>query len=651
VREGRPNPVRSGIIFPVFVAGVAVLVGHLYTIQIRDHAWYVERGRRQSQTSTKIPAIRGSILDRNNVALALSLKTPTVFADPGIIAVPGRIRRWLPDTLGISRQTFKTFLREQPDELRREIQRRVNNPTLKGVAALTKQLAIHTKTPENVLLGRLKAAVYRRINDAVDQAAPVLGIDPAELRKTFCRSTRFVWLQRPATKKMAEQVAALKIRGIVVKHEYTRQTIGALSIGQWLGFMGDEGSGLEGLERMFEADLRGTPGLARLRRDGRGKRIADSADPTIVPRHGCHIRLTVDSRIQAVVNEEISQVFGTFTPVAVSVIVMEPDTGRVLALDSEPGLDVSKLGDLSRRELERRMRNHPVQSVYEYGSTFKPFIVAAALDLKLVTPETKINCENGVWRFRGRTLHDSHPNGILTVSGVTEQSSNIGAAKLGLKLGDRRLRQFVTAYYFGRRLGVRMPSEGVGKVTPESRWSYYTTTSVPMGQEISGTPLQLINAFCSLINGGRLMQPYVVESVEDPNTGEVTRRSPAVLGRVIREETSAQMRDILRQVVLRGTAKKLKSCKYPIGGKTGTAQKSARGGYSREKYVGSFIGFAPIDRPRICVLVMVDEPDKSKGYYGGTVAAPAVGRIIDRALAILESTPERNGQGSVLAAR
>jgi cell division protein FtsI/penicillin-binding protein 2 len=174
---------------------------------------------------------------------------------------------------------------------------------------------------------------------------------------------------------------------------------------------------------------------------------------------------------------------------------------------------------------------------------------------------------------------------------------------------------------------------------------------VPMGQEIAGTPLQLITAFCSLINGGLLMQPYVVDSLHDPNTGEITRRSPALLGRMIREETSARMREILRQVVLRGTAKNLQKCKYPIGGKTGTAQKSARGGYSREKYVGSFIGFAPYDRPRIAVLVMVDEPHKSAGYYGGTVASPAVGRIIDRTLAVLESTPEQNGNQPEVAAR
>ncbi len=651
MREARPSPVKSGMVLPIFLLCVVGLIGRLYTIQICDHAEHVERARRQSQTITEIPAVRGSILDRNGVALAVSLKTPAVFVDPGIIAIPAHIRSWLPEVLGISPQVFRTFVNQQPDELRPEVQRQINDPTFERMATLTRRLAAYTKTPEDVMIGRLKTAVNGQLSAVADQVAPILGMDRSELLKTFRRDTRFVWLRRPATREMAEQIAALKLRGLGIKHEYARKTTNELRIGQWLGFVGQDGHGLEGLERHFESDLSGAPGMAQLRRDGRGRRIADSAEPTVAPRHGFHLQLTVDARIQAIVGEEIEKVFETFSPISVSAIVMDPHTGSLLALDSAPGLNVSKLGELSRTELERRMRNHPVQSVYEYGSTFKPFIVAAALDLGLVTPENRINCEQGAWRYRGRTLHDTHPNGILTISGVIEKSSNIGAAKLGLILGDQRLRNVVQAYHFGRPLGLRMPAEGAGKLTSERQWSYYTTTSVPMGQEIAGTPLQLITAFCSLINGGLLMQPYVVDSLHDPNTGEITRRSPALLGRMIREETSARMREILRQVVLRGTAKNLQKCKYPIGGKTGTAQKSARGGYSREKYVGSFIGFAPYDRPRIAVLVMVDEPHKSAGYYGGTVASPAVGRIIDRTLAVLESTPEQNGNQPEVAAR
>jgi cell division protein FtsI (penicillin-binding protein 3) len=271
------------------------------------------------------------------------------------------------------------------------------------------------------------------------------------------------------------------------------------------------------------------------------------------------------------------------------------------------------------------------------------------LDLGRAVPDTRINCENGCWRYRHRTLHDHHPYGILPVSDVIVHSSNIGAAKLGLLLGPQRLARVVELYHFGEEYGVRLPAEEPGIVTRRDRWTYYTTTSVPMGQEIAGTPLQLIAGFCSLINGGRLMEPFIVAAVENPNSGDVTRRTPIEVRRVIRPATSATMRRILAQVVERGTGRRLREARYPIGGKTGTAQKrAAAGGYSHDKFVASFIGFAPVDEPKLCVLVMADEPQGA--HYGGTVAAPAVGRIIDSSLALLEAAPPSES-GPVVAVR
>jgi cell division protein FtsI (penicillin-binding protein 3) len=443
---------------------------------------------------------------------------------------------------------------------------------------------------------------------------------------------------------VAARVRALDVRGVCVREEFTRETAKDLSVGQWLGIVGADGRGLEGLERVLDRRLRGTPGLAVLAKDGRGKKIAHSADPAVPPRDGGIVRLTIDTRVQQILDEEIHAVHAEFTPVAVSGIVMEPDTGRILALDSVPGLEPSDLGRLSRAELRPRLRNHPVQSVYEYGSTFKPFVVAAALDLGLVTPDTRVQCENGCWVYRRRRLHDHHPYGLLTVTDLIVHSSNIGAAKVGLLLGDERLRQFVAWFHFGSPLGISLPAEEPGLVTPTRRWTYYTTTSVPMGQEIAGTPLQLITAFCALINGGRLMQPYIVESFEDPNTGDHTCRTPRRLHQVLQPRTSAVMRGILGQVVERGTGRALRRCKYPIGGKTGTAQK---GNPADGKYVASFVGFAPVDRPRVCVLVMADEPQGA--HYGGQVAAPAVGRIIDRTLSLLDSAPQDDRRGPAVA--
>ncbi len=634
VRESQPGRLKIGLLFPLFLAGVAVLVGRLYNIQIQNHEFLVELARKQSETTVKIPAVRGTICDRNGVPLAFSLKTPAIFADPGIVAVPAKIRRWLPNLLGVPRPTFKKLLMS-----RRDIRDAVNDPTLERTVHVVKELAKFLRVPENALLVRLRSAVDDRIAEAARKASPVLGLPEAGLRRALSRERRFVWLKRPADKACAREIEGLRIRGICVRYEHRRTTAKGMSIGQWLGIVSAEGRGLEGLELLFDRPLRGSPGLARLRRDGRGKRIADSAEPTIPPRHGCKLHLTIDSRIQPIVDAELENVYSEFSPVSASAVVMEPSTGRILAMGSAPGLDVSTMREMGRDELRRRLRNHVVQSVYEYGSTFKPFVAAAAIDLRLVTPESRIHCENGRWVYRKRRLHDHHPYGVMSITDIIVHSSNIGAAKLGLLLGNERLRQYVLLYHFGKKLGIRLPAEEPGLVTPLPRWTYFTTTSVPIGQEIAGTPLQLVTAFCALVNGGRLMQPYIVECIEDPNTGNMPPRTPLELGRIISPETSAKMRHILGQVVERGTGKVLRGCKYPIGGKTGTAQVAdPAGGYS-DKYLASFVGFAPVNQPKICVLVMVDQPQGGR-YYGGQVAAPAVGHIIEKSLAILDSVSD-----------
>ena len=644
MRESAPIQLKTGLVFPLFLAAVAVLAGRLYTIQVMDHDYLVLQARKQNETTVKIPANRGTIFDCNGQALVLSLETPAVFADPGIAVLPAKARTWLPETLGVPVTAFKQFLAARPDMLKS-----LDDPTLKRLVNVTKLLAEFMKVPPATLLARLDAAVEARRLETASEVAPVLGMTEDELLRALRRDTRFVWLKRPADEACVRRVRELGLRGICVREEQRRRIATDLEIGQWLGFVGGEGTGLDGIELWFEQELRGRPGQARLGRDGRGQKIAHSADPEIPPKDGCNLHLTIDTRVQRIIEEELEQVHAQFSPISASAIVMEPDTGRIIAMGSVPGLDLSATKELSRDELQVRQRNHPVQSVYEYGSTFKPFVIAAALDLGLATPETRINCENGAWRYRSRTLHDSHPYGVLSVADVVVFSSNIGAAKVGLLLGDGRLRQYVDSYHFGRKFGIKLPAEENGIVTPARKWSYWTTTSVPMGQEIAGTPLQLISAFCSLVNGGRLMQPYLVERMEDPNAGDTVSRTPHELKTVISPTTSATMRGILAQVVQRGTGRGLKDNRYKIGGKTGTAQKRGPGGgYASNKYVASFIGFAPVDAPDVCVLVMVDEPHGA--YYGGQVAAPSVGRIIDRTLTILESAPQDNTYAVTAAA-
>ncbi len=626
---------RVQLVFPLFLAGVAVLIGRLYTVQVLNHDRFLELASQQNQTTVELPASRGSILDRQGRPLALSLERPGVFADPGVLAVPRDCRTWLPDVLAVPRDTFRRFRLSTPG-----VTGKLVDPTYERMIDVTRQLAAHLGLPEGLLLRRLEQATTARLDEAAELAAEALNLPLNEVRAQFHRDTRFVWLKRAVDDDEAARVRAAGLRGLSVRGDNRRadSTARGLKIGQWLGFVNTDGRGAEGIELQFDEYLRGQPGLAHLIRDGRGRRIAHSAEPDVPPRDGSNLYLTIDRRIQAIVDDELLRIKNEFSPLSASCIVMDPHTGEILAMGSVPGLDVSVKRELSRSELQRRLRNHPVQSTYEYGSTFKPIIAAAAIEKGVVTPETEFYCENGQWRYRARTIRDVSRHGTLTVTDIVAKSSNIGMAKIGLELGPERMQAALRTFHFGERLKIQLPAEEPGMVTPPQRWTYYSTTSVPFGQEISGTPLQLVTAFSALINGGELMWPYVVAVIENPNTGEIRRRRPAVIRRVISPETSAAMRRILRRAVEDGTGRRLNDIPYSIGGKTGTAQKQGEhGGYARSKYVASFVGFAPSDRPELCVLVLVDEP---KGeYYGGAVAAPPVGRIIQRTLAMLESAP------------
>jgi cell division protein FtsI/penicillin-binding protein 2 len=263
------------------------------------------------------------------------------------------------------------------------------------------------------------------------------------------------------------------------------------------------------------------------------------------------------------------------------------------------------------------------------------------LERKLVSRRTSIFCENGAWGHGYRTLHDAHAYGLLTLDETIVNSSNIAAAKIGLMLGIEGVHAAVTAFGFGERTGIDLPGEVRGLVRPKDRWTKDSLLSVPMGQEIAITPLQLVTAYTALINGGVLFKPQIVKEIHSGEGKLLYQMAPQTMRRVISAKTSNAMREMLERVVVEGTGRTAWCEEYAIGGKTGTAQKVVGGLYSHEKYVGSFCGFAPAEDPHLVCLVTVDEPDKRKGYYGGTVAGEAVKEILRRSLNAL-GVPPRN---------
>jgi cell division protein FtsI (penicillin-binding protein 3) len=466
---------------------------------------------------------------------------------------------------------------------------------------------------------------------AARRLAPALAMDPAALLKLLDRTRpgpdgaprrfEFVWLRRHVSKEMADAVRALDVPGVVLKEEHDRSYPQGPLLAHVLGLVRIEDRGREGnagLEQACDAWLAGGRSLEPVDVDGRRRKLTypDAGSG------GGDVHLTIDAQFQRVVEAALDEACGRHHPAWAVAVAIDPRTGAILALANRPGYDPNRPGH------DAGFRNLAVFEQYEPGSTWKVFTVAGALDAGVVSPSMVFDCEMGAWKYGARVLHDHDPFGRLSVAQVIVHSSNIGAAKIGIRLGPARLRETAVAFGFGRRTGVDLPSESRGILHPLERWNSFSITSVPMGHEISVTPLQLVAAFAAIANGGSLMRPYVVDHLVGADGGLHRRAEPKVVGRATSAKTAAELRRMLREAVKSGTGTKADVEGLEVAGKTGTTQKvdPATGRYTKGRYTSSFVGFAPVEGARVCVAVIIDEP---KGdYYGGAVAAPVVGEIL-----------------------
>jgi cell division protein FtsI/penicillin-binding protein 2 len=345
--------------------------------------------------------------------------------------------------------------------------------------------------------------------------------------------------------------------------------------------------------------------------------------------------LSLDSVVQLYAERELDALMGEWAPRGAAASVMDPLTGEILAMASRPTFDPNDPVDAP----PAAWRNNAIAAAYEPGSTFKPLVVASALERGLLRRDEELDCEGGAYQMGRRLLHDHHPYGVLSVTDILVKSSNIGMAKVGERLGTAGLFEAVHRWGFGRRTGVRLPGEVVGIVRPLSRWDGYSTGSVPMGQEIAVTPLQLVAAHAALASGGRLVKPRLVlrdiDAVLSTTDAGPPQVRPPVSSRVVSEDVARWIvTEPMRQVVERGTGRQARIDGYSVFGKTGTAQKPdpETGRVSSEHHVAAFVCGAPADEPRAVVLVLVDEPSVGTNHGGGTVAAPAASRILHRTL-------------------
>jgi cell division protein FtsI/penicillin-binding protein 2 len=360
----------------------------------------------------------------------------------------------------------------------------------------------------------------------------------------------------------------------------------------------------------------------------------------VEPRDGLNVVLTIDSMVQHIVESALADALEKHSPLSISGIVVRPRTGEILALATLPNFDPNNPGTAPTDA----RRNRVIADVAEPGSTFKIVAVSGALNEGVVRLSDTFDCEHGHFHYAGHVLHDHESYGVLTVEQIITKSSNIGAAKVGIKMGESRLYDYIHNYGFGSRTGLPLQGEIGGIVHPVKKWSKVSIARIPMGQGIAVTSLQMMMAMCAIANKGVLMQPMLVERLEDRDHIVVDKYSPQRVRRVISEAAAEEMVTALKTVVTKGTAIKAAMTNYTVAGKTGTAEKSGGPeGYLKGKYFASFIGFFPADNPEICISVVMDEP--KHGYYGGQIVAPVFKQIAEAAANYLNIRPE-NGEAA-----
>ena len=461
--------------------------------------------------------------------------------------------------------------------------------------------------------------------------APVLGLDANDLFGRFQGLRSFCWVKRKVTTEEAARVRNLNLKGIYFQHETKRFYPKGDLAAQAVGYVGLDDQGLGGVEYALDDEIKGKPGRVLLDSDARHRTFHSSEWPGIP---GKNVVLTLDEKIQYVAEKALSEAVANSHAASGVAIVQNPSTGEILALANEPTFDPNVFSASSAAaRLDRA-----VGWVYEPGSTFKLVSMSAALEEDLTNPQEVINCQNGSIVVAGHTIRDHRPFGDLSVTEVMAKSSDVGAIKLGLRLGEDRQYRYIRSFGFGAKTGVELPGEERGLLKPPSRWSGISAGEISMGQEVGVTPLQMVTAFSAVANGGILFEPRIVHDIF---LGAQHLALPPASGRrVISEHTAEMMRQILAAVVDYGTGKPAQLTGYTSAGKTGTAQKiDGSGTYSKSHYVASFIGFAPATRPAVTILVVIDSPVGA--YYGTDVAAPVFRSIAEQTLGYL-TVPQDN---------
>jgi cell division protein FtsI (penicillin-binding protein 3) len=462
-----------------------------------------------------------------------------------------------------------------------------------------------------------------------------------ELRERLSQQRAFVYVRRRASPMQAKRVAALGLDGVAFRKESKRYYPNRELAAHLLGYVGVDNVGLSGLEATYDKTVRGREGKLLVQTDAR-RHVFSRLERS--PTAGASIELTIDEHLQYIAEREVRAGVEAARADGGTAVIMDPYTGEILAMASWPTFNPNDYSDAP----ENARRNRAVQDLYEPGSTFKLVTASAAIEEKVVTPGDIIDVSAGNIRFGNRVIDDMHRNGPLSFTDVIVKSSNVGAIKVGLRLGAERLGRYIRRFGFGRPTSPDFPSESPGIVWESSKLNDSALASVSMGYQVGVTPLQMAAAASVIANGGTLLEPHVVRAIV--KSGMRTIVEPKVVRRAILAETAATLTEIMEKVVIDGTAKGAQLVSYNVAGKTGTADKLVNGRYSPYQQNVSFAGFVPSRRPALTIVVMVDSP-RAGGDTGGAIAAPIFKRIADASLRHLGVTPTINPAPPVIVAR
>ncbi len=464
-----------------------------------------------------------------------------------------------------------------------------------------------------------------RADPKLRQLAKLLEMPLADLRKRLAVEDKtFVWIKRQVDEPVAKEIAALGIKGFHQRREYKRQYPEGEAAAHVVGFTNVEDRGQEGVELAFNQQLSGKNGSRRVIKDRLGRVVEDVRD-VVPPVDGPDLQLSIDSKVQYFAYQKLKEAVQTHKARAGSVVVLDTQTGEVLALANYPSYNPNRRVNLSGEQL----RNRVLTDSFEPGSTMKPFITALALDKGMVTPNTPINTAPGRITIGGSTISDSHPNDVLTVSQVIQKSSNVGTVKLAMQMSPREMWETYAQAGFGQKPQVPFPGAVTGRLRPYKTWRPIEQATMSYGYGLSASLFQLAQAYTVFARDGELI-PVTLQKSSEPVSGV----------RVFSDKNAVAVRSMLQLAAgPGGTGSRAQTMGYSVGGKSGTARKQEGKGYADKKYRSFFVGLAPVESPRIVVAVMVDEPGNG-AYYGGLVAAPVFSETVQQTLRILGVQPD-----------